>query len=391
MSFLREGGHLAFITSNKWMRAGYGEKLRRFFTQYNPMILIDLGPDVFDNATVDTNILIVQKAKNQHCLRAITVNEKNKNQLDFAALLEKNGTLLSNLSADTWFIGSNAEQQLKEKIEHIGKPLKDWDVNIYYGIKTGLNEAFIIDSDKRQEILDDCQDEKERRRTKAIIKPILRGRDIKRYYYEWDGLWVIVIPAGWTNENRNKKNAENFIYNQFPALMNHLKQFETKAKKRDDQGDYWWELRACAYYPEFEKGKVVYGQFQDKAEYAIAGKGIFLSSNEYMIGGNYNKNYFLAILNSKLIQWYLRNITGVMGEKLKIGQKSNFIKIPIPTIDISNQSIVSQIESLVDQILDAKKTNHTADTSEWEKEIDQLVYKLYEMTDEEIAIVEGGK
>jgi hypothetical protein len=93
--------------------------------------------------------------------------------------------LLTNLPADAWFIGSNAEQQLKEKIERIGKPLKEWDVNIYRGILTGLNEAFIIDSDKRQEILDHCQDEEERRRTEAVIKPILRGRDIKRYAYNW--------------------------------------------------------------------------------------------------------------------------------------------------------------------------------------------------------------
>jgi hypothetical protein len=193
------------------------------------------------------------------------------------------------------------------------------------------------------------------------------------------------------------EKAENEFIRQYPSVYNHLLKYKESLSKRNKEETgiryEWYALQRCAatYYPEFEKGKVVYGQFQDKAEYAIAGKGIFLSSNEYMIGGNYNKNYFLAILNSKLIQWYLRNITGVMGEKLKIGQKSNFIKIPIPTIDISNQSIVSQIESLVDQILDAKKTNHTADTSEWEKEIDQLVYKLYEMTDEEIAIVEGGK
>ena len=388
MSFLREGGHLAFITSNKWMRAGYGEKLRRFFTQYNPVILIDLGPDVFDNATVDTNILIVQKAKNQHCLRAITVNEKNKNQLDFAALLENNGTLLSNLSADAWFIGSNAEQRLKEKIERMGKPLKDWDVNIYRGILTGLNEAFIIDSDKRQEILDHCLDDDERRRTETVIKPILRGRDIKRYAYHWAGLWVIVIPAGWTNKNRSDQNPQTFIREYFPSLMNHLLSYEEKAKKRDDQGEYWWELRACAYYPEFEKEKVVYGQFQNDAEYALAEKGIYLSSNEYMIGGNYNKKYFLALLNSKITKWYLNTITGVLGETLKIGQKSNFVKIPIPSITASNEQIVEQIESLVDKILSAKKDNPAADTAALEQQIDYLVYRLYDLTEEEIRIVE---
>ncbi|MFY9581576.1 MAG: TaqI-like C-terminal specificity domain-containing protein, partial [Bacteroidales bacterium] len=294
---------------------------------------------------------------------------------------------LSKLTKDAWFIGSEAEQKLKEKIENLGKPLKDWDVKIYRGVLTGLNEAFIITTEKRNEILANCKDASERKRTEAIIKPILRGRDIKRYYYEWAGLWLLWVYQGIEIE-------------KYPSILNHLLPFKKKLEVRTGgakvAGDpstvpyKWYELQvdSVAHISEFEKEKVVYGQFQDYAEYALAGKGIFLSSNEYMIGGNYNKKYFLAVLNSKLIQWYLRNITGVMGEKLKIGQKSNFIKIPIPVIDSSNQHIVSQIESLVDKILAAKKTNHAADTTAWEKEIDQLVYQLYELTDEEIAIVE---
>jgi len=387
----KDNGILCYISSNKWMRAGYGEKLRNFFLKNNPLLLLDLGPGIFESAGVDTCIMMLQKLniKDKYSLQAVTITKEKNLSLDICDQVKENAVTLHKLTKDAWFIGSEADQKLKEKIEHIGKPLKDWNVKIYRGIITGLNEAFIIDNTKRQEILDNCKNEDERIRTEAIIKPILRGRDIKRYYYEWAGLWVILIPAGWTNKNRKNEAPEIFIESQFPSLMNHLKQFEIKAKKRDDQGDYWWELRACAYYPEFEKEKVVYGQFQDYAEYALAGKGIFLSSNEYMIGGNYNKKYFLAVLNSKLIQWYLRNITGVMGEKLKIGQKSNFIKIPIPVIDSSNQITVSQIESLVDKILAAKKTNHTADVTALEKEIDKLVYQLYKLEPEEIEIIES--
>lgn len=316
ITLLNEGGHLAFITSNKWMRAAYGKKLRNYFLKNNPKILIDLGPGVFENATVDTNILIIQKAKNQHRLQAVAITENKKNHIDLAAILKRNGVALNRLSADAWFIGSDAEQRLKEKIERIGKPLKNWDVNIYRGILTGLNEAFIIDSDKRQEILDNCLDEDERRRTEAIIKPILRGRDIKRYYYKWAGLWVIVIPAGWTNENKNKETAENFINNQFPALINHLKQFETKAKKRDDQGNYWWELRACAYYPEFEKEKVVWQELAQGVQFALDCKGeFFVSNTAYILTGKKLK-YILGYLNSKLNgftyeKWYCTKL----GEK----------------------------------------------------------------------------
>jgi len=391
----KDNGILCYISSNKWMRAGYGEKLRNFFLKYNPLLLLDLGPGIFESATVDTCIMMLQKSKikDKYSLRAVTITKEKNLPLDIGDQVKENAVTLHKLTKDAWFIGNEAGQNLKEKIEHIGKPLKDWDVKIYRGVLTGLNEAFIIDDTKRQEILDDCKDEDERRRTEAIIKPILRGRDIKRYYYEWAGLWVIgTFPA------------LHLDIDDYPAikkyLLNHfdIRQLEQSGKKypelgfnaRKKTGNKWFETQdQIAYYPEFEKEKVVYGQFQDYAEYALAGKGIFLSSNEYMIGGNYNKKYFLAVLNSKLIQWYLRNITGVMGEKLKIGQKSNFIKIPIPVIDSSNQLTVSQIESLVDNILDAKKTNHAADTTPWEKEIDQLVYKLYELTDEEIKIVES--
>jgi len=181
---LRPNGVLCFITSNKWMRAGYGKSLRRFFLKHNPRLLIDLGPGVFESATVDTNILIMQKSEEKPapvCLDAVTLTEEAK-ESDIALYIKKNRKRLTALSENAWFIGSAAEQQLKEKIERIGKPLKDWDVNIYYGIKTGLNEAFIITTEKRNEILANCKDEEERKRTEAIIKPILRGRDIKRYY-----------------------------------------------------------------------------------------------------------------------------------------------------------------------------------------------------------------
>jgi len=391
---LKQGGILAFITSNKWMRAGYGEKLRKFFLSRNPLVLIDLGPGVFESATVDTSILIIQKAPNQKALKAVTIQKNTnkpksrKEKFDLHNYVKNHSVTLTKLSQDAWFIGSDAEQRLKEKIERLGKPLKDWDVNIYRGVLTGLNEAFIISTQKRDEILANCKTKDERRRTEAIIKPILRGRDIKRYYYDWAGLWVIVIPVGWTNENRGKRSAEGFIQEQFPSLMSHLKAFEAKAKKRDDQGDYWWELRACAYYPEFEKEKVVYGQFQDSAEYSYCEPGIYLSSNEYMIGGNYNRKYFLGILNSKLIEWYLAKITGVLGKEMKIGQKSNFEKLPLPPITPSNKPIVQQIETLVDNILAVKKQNPNAGTSAWEREIDELVYKLYDLTEEEVRLIE---
>jgi hypothetical protein len=187
IKLLKENGLLCFITSNKWMRAGYGKALRKFFLKYNPLKLIDCGPGIFESATVDVNILIIQKRSNQNQLLGTTLTSEAKEN-NIASFVKAHEQIIKNPTEDAWFIGSSAEQKLKEKIERIGKPLKDWDVKIYRGVLTGLNEAFIIDSKKREEILANCKDEEERKRTEAIIKPILRGRDIKRYHYEWAGI-----------------------------------------------------------------------------------------------------------------------------------------------------------------------------------------------------------
>ncbi len=397
INLLCDGGHLAFITSNKWMRAGYGEKIRQFFNDYNPKILIDLGPGVFENATVDTNILIIQKAKNQHRLHAVTINEKKKDNIDFSTMLEKNGVILQNLTDDAWFIGSDAEQKLKEKIEHLGKPLKDWDVKIYYGIKTGFNEAFIIDDTKRQEILDNCKDEDERRRTENIIKPILRGRDIKRYYYEWAGLWVIIAKFGFYKESH-----------LYPSIVQHLTKYEEQLKNRgqckynrqnkvninkDYTGQHHWlELDNNPnenYLKEFEKDKIAWAELVDQGKFCFVENNVYTLAGTFIMTGN-DLKYLGTILNSKVASWYFDLISTSSGVGTNMWKKYKIEQLPIPPIASSNPCTVSQIESLVDKILDAKKTNHAADTTAWEKEIDQVVYKLYDLTDEEIRIIENG-
>jgi len=398
IKLLKPRGYLGFIVSNKWMRAGYGKKLRKFLSRYNPILVVDLGPGVFEEATVDTCILIVQNSPNKNQLYGVKVDAK-ENFIDY---IRENKVKLPNFGEDQWFIGSSAEQKLKEKIEKIGKPLKDWDVKIYRGVLTGLNEAFIIDSKKREEILANCKTAEERKRTEAIIKPILRGRDIQRYNYKWAGLWVIVIPAGWTNTNRGKENPEVFMKKSFPSLMKHLEIFESKAKERDDQGEYWWELRPCSYYPEFEKEKIVWQELAQGNQFALDETAkFFVSNTAYILTGN-NLKYILGYLNSKLNlyvyeKWYSTKLgkTGVRW------LNQHVIEIPLPPITPQNQPLVQKIESLVDKMLSLnkrlneigdKKTDERARIEEEIKktdaEIDELVYKIYGITEEEKKVIE---
>lgn len=402
MQLLKSNGHLCYISSNKWMRAGYGKKLRKFFIEYNPKVLVDLGPNVFENSTVDTNILLVQKSENKKMLKAVTISEPKKTNVDIARVLSDSGVILTHLSESPWFIGSEAEQKLKEKIEHIGKPLKDWDVKIYRGILTGLNEAFIIDTAKREEILRNCKDADERKRTEAIIKPILRGRDIKRYYYEWAGLWVIFIPwhfplhEDMSIQGASEKAEKEFI-NQYPSVYNHLLQYKETLSKRNKEETgiryEWYALQRCAatYYSEFEKEKIMWQELAQGAQFAFDDEGgFFVSNTAYILTGKRLK-YIIGYLNSRLNEitfekWYCTKL----GQKGTRWLNQHVVEIPVPPITSDNKSLVTTIELLVDKIIAAKKQNHQADTSELEDEIDKLVYELYDLTPDEIKIIEGN-
>ncbi len=244
LRMLKPGGHLCYITSNKWMRAGYGESMRRFLAdRTNPLVLFDCGGiQIFENATVDTNILLYAKEANAHSTLAVCGNKDNKNVLNnLSDFVRQNGELCSFDGSDSWVILSPIEKSIKRKIEAVGTPLKDWDIQINYGIKTGCNEAFIIDEAKFKEILDNCADADEKSRTAELIRPILRGRDIKRYGYKWAGLYLI------NTHNGIKGKVPRIKIEDYPAIKAHLDQYWEDLSKRADKGDTPYNLRNCAY------------------------------------------------------------------------------------------------------------------------------------------------
>jgi len=389
---LREEGILAYITSNKWMRAKYGENLRKFLKLKTAILeIIDFGGYRVFEQTVDTNILIFRKQKpfNEHVFEFLEVKS---NVEDIEKYLTGGNwqTMYQNkLSDNIWTLGDVSVLNFKEKIEKVGKPLKAWDVKIYFGIKTGFNDAFIIDTETRNKILKNCRDEEERKRTEEIIKPVLRGRDIEKYRYKWAGLWIIgTFPAKYLN------------INDYPALKEYLASFgdrllqDGKPGHRKNTSNEWFETQDnIAYYPEFEKEKIVWQHVSGRYEFAYVPAGIYLNNALFMITGDPPVlKYLIGILNSKFADTLLLFFTNLttLGQ-YAYGAKDKIEQLPLPPITKENQPIADQITQKVDQILSAKKQNPFANTSNLEHQIDQLVYKLYGLTSEEIKIIEGGR
>jgi len=282
-------------------------------------------------------------------------------------------------SSESWVILSEIEQRIKTKIEAVGTPLKDWDIQINYGIKTGFNEAFIINGEKRKELI--AQDPK----SAEIIRPILRGRDIKRYGYEFADLYLLFIPWHFPLHLAKPEikgaslEAEKAFENQYPAIYNHLLQYKKELSNRNKAETgiryEWYALQrwGANYWEDFSKQKIIYGQFR-KGDFSFDGEKHFLSSNEYFIVSKiHNLKVLLAFLNSKIIYTYGFMIMNNLGGATTIAQKSIFEKIPIPT------KIDNRYEKAIEELINNKKYN----------EIDKLIYELYNLTDEEISFIEN--
>ncbi len=375
---LSDKGHFCYIMPNKWMQAGYGKSLRSFFLQNDLQSIVDFGDlQVFDGATTYPCILSARKQRPQDAFYSASVKSLQfENGFTNYVKSVTNKMPTSELSDDTWVVSSGLDQKLLDKLKSKCSTLSSYvGGNSYRGVLTGLTEAFLIDTKKRDEII--SKNNKEA----SVFKPVLRGRSIKRWYAEQDNYWLIgTFPALKLN------------INEFPELKNYLLSFGKKKLEqtgkvgsRKKTNNNWFETQdATAYYREFEKPKIMYQKFQVKPCFILDEKGFFCNDSMWIIPSS--DKVLLAILNSKMGWWLISKYCTAIQNGYQLIWKY-FGQIPIPKV---SEKEAKPIIDLVDSILEQKKANVNADVKVLEADIDQLVYQLYGLTKEEIKIVEDN-
>ena len=283
--------------------------------------------------------------------------------------IRQHGTSIDFSSGSSWVILNQIEKRIKEKIEQVGIPLKDWDISINYGIKTGCNEAFIIDKQKRDELI------KKDKTSAEIIRPILRGRDIARYQINFADLYLINTHNGIPSKNILPVNIK-----KYPAIKEHLDKYWKKIKKREDQGITPYNLRSCAYMDDFYKQKVIWGEISDKPKFAFDFNGTYYPEATTFILTGENIEYLFVVLNSRISEWFFSSIgttTGVGTIRWKKFTIEQLLVVP------SNTDILFNIRQLIKLLIDKKITNEI-----FESESNKLIYTLYDLTKKEIEFIE---
>ena len=327
-----------------------------------------MGKDVFQNAIVDTNVLLVRHGRVGQSFRAVDVDKLTIK--DFPPDESRWGITHTNGDAP-WSILSPAEQRAMDKMRACGTPLKDWAVRINYGIKTGYNDAFIIDEATKNTLINESS------RSDEIIKPILRGRDIQRYRAQWAGQYIIDTHNGYDS-------IPAISINDYLAVKEHLDKFYLRLEKRQDKGRTPYNLRSCAYHEEFDQEKLFWIELAESGRFAYDDVGMYGEATTFILTGESLK-FLCAVLNADLTRWFLQQVAPTSGMGTLRWKKIYVETIPIPKVSAAEQH---PFIHLVDDILTTKATDPSTDTSEQENEIDRLVYALYGLTEAEIAAVE---
>ena len=369
LQLLKNTGILCYITSNKWLRIGAGSKLRVHLSKNNPLYLIDLGANVFESATVDTSILMVQNEKvDQHNLKAVVYKGQK-----FSYHEKPKFESMKKLGEENWVVLTDIERSIKEKIERNGTPFRDWNIEIRRGVTTGFNKAFIIDGAKKDELI------KKDPKSVEIIRPILRGRNIKRYGYDFADEWLINTHNGLPGRYKG------IDVNEFPAIKEHLDKFYHQLETRQDQGSTPYNLRSCSYIDNFNKQKIIWPDISQKPSFFLDQKGFFITNTVSFMTG-FNITYLAGYLNSKISQWYFKLISSELSRTPR-WLKYTVSKLPI--IGSINSFVHGQIEAYVIEI--QKSIINSGDTitqDHYSKKIDSILYKVLELKDNEIEFID---
>jgi hypothetical protein len=402
---LRKNGYFGVICANKFMRSNYGKNLRTFLTTKSKLVqIIDFGElPVFQNAATFPAIFLTQNLS----LKEQSFVYAPVKRLNFSSLDEEVKTIgqtldSASLKDNTWTLTNSSETGIIEKLDKIGIPLGEYvDNEIYRGIVTGLNEVFVIDEKKRDELI------RSDPKSSEIIKPFVIGDEVRKFRVVFRNKYLIFSRRG-------------IDITQYPAIMEYLKKSKTKLTPRPKDwngekwegrkpGPYaWYEIQdSIDYFQEFEKPKIIFPDIAKESRMTFDATGLYVGNTVYIIPKN--DLYLLGVLNSKLIFNYYKRIATVIGDPDKGGRlrwfSQDVVKIPIRTINFSDTAdkarhdrmvaLVAQMLDLNKRLQDAKleheKTMLQRQIEATDASIDKLVYELYGLTVEEIAIVEGHK
>lgn len=353
LRLLKPGGLLCFVVTNKWMKASYGEPLRRHFTKQAWVeSVVDFGhaKQIFTDADVFPSIIVARhpdKRPKPTTTRLCAIPREQLRIDDLSRQIEREGVELplSQLGTDAWQLESVEVTKLLGKIRQNGMPLAEYaGTKPLMGIKTGFNDAFLIETTTKNKLV--ARDT----RCAEIIKPYVRGQDIARWSPDWAGLWMIAIKSSenrdwpWSNSG---EDAEAVFEKTYPAIYEHMKPLEAALRKRQDKGRFWWELRSCAYWHEFDKSKIVYQEIQFHSCYSLDSTGQYGNNKTFFVPSG--DLYLLAVLNSPLMWWHnWRRLPHMKDEALSpVGFLMETLPIAAPTDDIrkdTEQRVVRLIE-----------------------------------------------
>jgi len=391
IKLLNRNGILGIIVANKWMRSNYGEPLRKYLKTQTIHEIIDFGDlPVFESVTTYPCILIAGKPSAIQDFYVTYVKSLQFDSLQIYVDQNRKSAAKTSLDDGGWNLGDEKEQSLLKKIQQAGVPLAEYVKGaIYYGIKTGLNEAFVINEVTKNRLIG--EDEK----SSEIIKPFLAGKDIKRYGVLRSDKYLIFMQKGFTNQRGNKpRSGWKWLQQNYPAVANHLSVFKLKGIKRFDKGEFWWELRACEYYHEFEKNKILLPDIALRMQATYDTESYFCGNTAYIIP--VEDKFLLGILNSNLIQFcYSKLSSSIRGGYLR------FIRQYLETIPVQHdENLKNQITEFVNHLLLLNKEKSQARLHSkvsqiegriefCENRINELVYQLYGLTRDEIELIEN--